>query len=161
MIAETIRRNWLARTTLVAMAASSSNGYATLTADTMAGATSSLEVMEITFERAHWNAAPKAIKIPIVTIDALRGEFGPIDLMKIDVEGHEESVLAGAQKAIGNDQPIILIECGHNDHRCLSPLENLGYTVMHTEDLNFFCIPPRYQSDLHKIAPRSGVPQCA
>jgi hypothetical protein len=142
---------------LIAKAASSSNGYATLTADTMAGATSSLEVMENTFEQAHWNAAPKAIKIPIVTIDSLRSGSGPIDLMKIDVEGHEESVLAGAQKAIAADQPIILIECGHDDHRCLSPLENLGYTFMRTEDLNFFCIPLRYKSDLYDIASGSGV----
>ncbi len=158
MIAETIRRNWLARTTLIAKAASSSNGYATLTADTMAGATSSLEVQENTFEGAHWNAAPKAMKIPIATIDAMRNGFGPIDLMKIDVEGHEESVLAGAQKAIATDQPIILIECGHNDHHCLSPLENLGYTFVCTEDFNFFCVPLRYQSDLHKITSESGVP---
>ena len=158
LIAETIRVNRLTRTTLIAKAASSSNGFAKLNADTMAGATSSLEIQENTFEQRHWNATSKAIEIPIATIDATRDGFGPIDLMKIDVEGHEESVLSGAQRTIAADQPIILIECGHNGHCCLSPLENMGYVLIPTEGLNFLCVPPRHQSDLPRITSRALVP---
>ena len=42
------------------------------------------------------------------TIDSY--QFNDIDLIKIDVEGHEESVLVGALKTINKCKPIIIVE---------------------------------------------------
>jgi FkbM family methyltransferase len=145
LIAATIRRNKLTRTTLIPKAASSSEGLAALAADMMAGATSSLEEKTDTFERRHWGAMPKTIEIPTTTIDAMRANFGQVDLMKIDVEGHEESVLAGAEETIASDQPIMLIECTHHGHSCLALLKSIAYQIVPAEDGNYLCVPPRFQ----------------
>lgn len=44
-----------------------------------------------------------------ITIDTIFAP-APVTLMKIDVEGHEPEVIAGAQKTIQNSHPLILIE---------------------------------------------------
>ncbi len=50
--------------------------------------------------------------VSMTTIDAWTATHGniPIDLLKIDVEGHELPVLVGAQSLIRNWRPLILIE---------------------------------------------------
>ncbi len=46
--------------------------------------------------------------VKIRTVDSY--DFDDIDLIKIDVEGHEESVIKGAQNSIKKTLPIILVE---------------------------------------------------
>lgn len=46
--------------------------------------------------------------VKIRTVDSY--DFDDIDLIKIDVEGHEESVIKGAQNTIKKTLPIILVE---------------------------------------------------
>jgi FkbM family methyltransferase len=50
-----------------------------------------------------------------VTVDAFAGEVGltRLDLIKIDVEGHECAVLAGACNTLGRFRPAIVMETGH------------------------------------------------
>jgi FkbM family methyltransferase len=50
-----------------------------------------------------------------VTIDAFVGEagLGRLDLVKIDVEGHERAVLAGACNTLARFRPAIVMETGH------------------------------------------------
>ena len=47
-------------------------------------------------------------KVPVMTIDSLN--FSPISFIKIDVEGHEYSVLEGATETIHSQKPVIWIE---------------------------------------------------
>jgi FkbM family methyltransferase len=67
------------------------------------------------------------------TIDSLveSGTLSPPDLIKMDVEGHEEEVLKGAQKVLVSHRPIIL--CDLNDNSTLqkvtSVLDTIGYDV--------------------------------
>lgn len=52
--------------------------------------------------------------VPVTTIDTVREQVGPIDLMKIDVEGFEDTVLAGATQTLELDRPTIIVECNHD-----------------------------------------------
>lgn len=47
-------------------------------------------------------------RVPVVTIDSLG--FEHVDLIKVDVEGHELSVIEGARDTLSRCRPIILIE---------------------------------------------------
>jgi FkbM family methyltransferase len=48
-------------------------------------------------------------RIPLRTIDAVFGDSG-VDLIKIDVEGHEPHVLAGARQTLRRHRPTVLLE---------------------------------------------------
>ena len=58
-------------------------------------------------------------------------DYGVPSLMKIDVEGHELSVLRGAEKTIKKHKPAILIEIHDftDDHEVHVFLKSLGYGV--------------------------------
>ena len=153
LIQDTITRNRLPNTTLIVAGASDSSGQGVLHADKMAGATSSLEQQEQTFEEHFWGVIALSLPITLTTIDGVRAAHGPVDFMKIDVEGHEESVIRGAHETIRRDQPILFVECGHQGQRCLRRLESEGYRIVDADLLrvesaehstNFFCFPMRF-----------------
>lgn len=63
------------------------------------------------------------------TIDAIVGVHERVSLMKVDVEGNEGNVLAGARATIQRNQPSILIEMHHDmygEDVWLSVVEQLG-----------------------------------
>jgi FkbM family methyltransferase len=51
------------------------------------------------------------IEVRTTTIDDLRQRCGPIDLMKLDVEGHEHLALVGMRETLASDRPLIILEC--------------------------------------------------
>lgn len=54
----------------------------------------------------------RRIEIPVVTLDEyFSGETRKIGALKIDVEGHELSVLQGAANIIARHKPVIVCEC--------------------------------------------------
>ena len=55
---------------------------------------------------------PCTIQVPMITLDQFLDEkgFRPVDLMKIDVETHEHSVLLGARRVLSEDRPVIFVE---------------------------------------------------
>lgn len=56
----------------------------------------------------HWSK----VTVCCCRLDTLadEGKIGGVGLLKIDVEGHEPQVLAGAERLIGNDRPDIIFE---------------------------------------------------
>ncbi len=58
------------------------------------------------------SAHPVMLDVDVTTLDAFFGDQprGP-DFLKIDVEGHESSVLAGAQQTLERYRPALLVEC--------------------------------------------------
>ena len=52
----------------------------------------------------------QAMTVPMITLDALLDQAGPPDLVKIDVEGGEAIVMAGATRLLTEARPLIYIE---------------------------------------------------
>ena len=69
-------------------------------------------------------------KVPCQTLDSF--EIGNIGFIKIDVEGHELSVLRGGQKTISRSKPNILLESNdkyftNHYNKVADFMKNLGY----------------------------------
>ena len=60
------------------------------------------------------------------TLDSMAG--GPVDLLKIDVEGAEMCVLEGAKRIVAEDRPIIIIELREEN------IDMSGHTLREYED---------------------------
>ena len=79
------------------------------------------------------------LRVPTTTIDALRSETSkPIGMIKIDVEGFEAEVLAGAPETLRRDRPLLAVEI-HHDYlrergvspaRVLRTLESSDYALL-------------------------------
>lgn len=73
-----------------------------------------------------------ALTIEQVTLDSLSAAYGAPDVVKIDVEGAEEGVLAGASETIQLHRPTLLValHLGFERSRALwQRLEDCGYCV--------------------------------
>ena len=60
-------------------------------------------------------------------------DFDDVDLIKIDVEGHEQSVIEGANKVIKKNMPLLIIEIEHRHIK--NNIEEVFQSVL---DLNYF-----------------------
>lgn len=77
----------------------------------------------------------------IVALDELGLDLQRIDFIKIDAEGMEPDILAGARKTILKFKPVMLIEVnkpvlkrrGKTADDILNPLREMGYRVMPSE----------------------------
>lgn len=71
-------------------------------------------------------------EVPVRAIDDF--EFVDVSFMKIDVEGHEEHVLRGAEKTIARCRPTLLVEieerhlAGSSVERVFSQIRSYGYS---------------------------------
>jgi FkbM family methyltransferase len=93
-------------------------------------------------ERATHHRRPEIV--PVMTIDGLKLEA--LHILKIDVEGMENSVLDGATETIARCQPLILIEfCKVDAYKLGIRLCAMGY-LLFIHDVNFICLPPRFAS---------------
>jgi FkbM family methyltransferase len=52
----------------------------------------------------------RTISVRAMSLDEAAREFGPPDLVKIDVEGAENLVLAGGREVLENHRPVLLVE---------------------------------------------------
>jgi FkbM family methyltransferase len=72
-------------------------------------------------------------QVRMVRVDDLcaSGEIPPPNFIKIDVEGTEDLVLAGARSAIAGARPTIFLAThgGDVDARCVQLLDSMGYEV--------------------------------
>lgn len=57
------------------------------------------------------NIAGELIEVEVTTLDDDCSVGRPVDLVKIDVEGFEDKVLAGMSRILGRDRPTIVCEC--------------------------------------------------
>jgi FkbM family methyltransferase len=79
-------------------------------------------------------------EIRTMAIDSLG--LARLDLLKIDVEGMELQVLAGAAQTIARCRPIVIVEHLKTDRTALTAdLESHGYRVLR-QDLNMIAIHP-------------------
>jgi FkbM family methyltransferase len=90
--------------------------------------------MAASLEPSHLAAwGPTTMTVPVVRIDDVVAELGlgRVDLIKLDAEGHETSVLAGATETLSRDRPSVICEvlaAAREDARPLAGmLAPLGY----------------------------------
>ncbi|MBT2187512.1 FkbM family methyltransferase [Sphingobium nicotianae] len=83
---------------------------------------------------------------PVMTaaLDQLLPDLERVDLIKLDVEGHEEFVIRGAQQTINRFKPPIIAEYSRHDNRqpYVKSLFEMGYSVRlirHDCTLSDFC----------------------
>ncbi len=60
--------------------------------------------------RGHMLPGLPSVEVPVTTIDAAARGRGRVDLVKVDTEGYEPHVLAGARAVLERDRPPVLIE---------------------------------------------------
>jgi FkbM family methyltransferase len=81
-------------------------------------------------------AGHEALKMALRSLDSLAPErcLDRIDLVKIDVEGHERQVLDGARASLARFRPVLVLETGHEadgDRRAIHDLlGGLGYHLL-------------------------------
>lgn len=87
----------------------------------------------VSFEGLHWGDIEGSLDVPCFTLDTLSGIFGPPDLVKIDVEGHELLVLAGAKETIAEYRPWMCVEVHVDRHE--APVREMleGYELTKVE----------------------------
>jgi FkbM family methyltransferase len=76
-----------------------------------------------------------SITVPMTTIDTYLAEhdFGPVDVIKVDVEGFDVAVLRGAIKTIREDAPTLFVEYAP------ALLRNGGFEPTELVDIVFDC----------------------
>lgn len=68
--------------------------------------------------------------VPTVTLDGLMQHFPGPDLLKIDVEGAETLVLAGAERILAQKRPVIYVEVGEEQADAVTAvLHRHGYAL--------------------------------
>ncbi|WOO41267.1 FkbM family methyltransferase [Rubellicoccus peritrichatus] len=129
LLAKTIHRNQLKNCYLLPFAMSDSVGVAKFFLDKASGTTGSLEDQSDNDHSLHhaygvgeWCSVP-TLKLDIFT-DFVKDRNV---LIKIDVEGAEESVFEGAMNFIQAARPTILVECF--DRSRLDVFESMGYII--------------------------------
>lgn len=87
--------------------------------------------------------SPEAVEVPLRTVDGLCSEMGfHPDVMKVDVEGYEHSVLRGALRTLREDRPVLFLELhpqrlrelGSSAGEVAGLLGELGYRIFDLND---------------------------
>jgi FkbM family methyltransferase len=162
LVRETIRRSALLDITLREVIVSDMCGVRCFARDSISGSTGGVLGKDVSYSEREWGLPPKFVRVTAVSLDDEWANAGAVDLIKIDVEGHEEAVIRGAFDTICCDQPILIFECFHGGREIINVLQPLGYLFIdadrRTSDLqiasNFLALPKRHHAILGKIGPR-------
>lgn len=142
LITKTIRKNGVLNCRPMNLALSDVDGHALFLVDRASGATGSLGSVSnannphsLQYDcRMH-----ETISSRTATVDSLISEGLPApDLMKIDVEGAEHLVLAGAEACLNQTRPALILETSNS--KLLRQLSDKGYAVFRIDAGNFLCV---------------------
>ncbi|MBU2652631.1 MAG: FkbM family methyltransferase [Bacteroidetes bacterium] len=117
LMRKTIEENAIDKIFVVQKAVAGSEGRMAFFSDELTGGTGSLESPEAreSFVQRQFGRMPKAVEVETTTVDSLVSRFGEPDLMKIDVEGAELSVLQGAAGLFERRAPIVFLETAQDN----------------------------------------------
>ena len=102
----------------------------------------SIEFGESQKEKLHQDRLqnPNKEYVPIYSLDSFIDKIHKLDLLKIDVEGMEESVLDSAKNIIAKFKPTLFVEFfKSNKEQLLNKIKQLGYTKITEIGVNFLC----------------------
>lgn len=84
----------------------------------------------------------RPIEVPVTTLDATveQHRLPTVDLLKIDAEGAEASVLRGGEQTLRQFQPVVIFECdpGHDEEEIEAILNRHGYTIYNARPAALF-----------------------
>lgn len=106
----TIERGGFASAVVVEAAVTDSVGSTAFAIDPLSGATGQIVNGQMPFVQRHHRMTPPTLTVQTSTLDALLERFPAPDLIKIDVEQAELSVLQGASRLLRDIRPVMLIE---------------------------------------------------
>lgn len=109
-IRDTISRNGLTGAIVIAAAASDREGHAEFVLDRVSGMTGSLDADNAGFNERHYGTPSVSVTVPTTTLDTLACRYAGPSLLKIDVEGAEQRVFAGAAAMLAERQPTVIFE---------------------------------------------------
>jgi FkbM family methyltransferase len=142
LITKTLFKNAVSDCRPMNLALSDRAGEALFLVDRASGATGSLRSVSNAGNPnslQHQYRMSETTSCRIATVDGLIGEGLPApDLMKIDVEGAEHLVLAGADACLNKYQPVLILETSNSE--LLRQLNDRGYTIFRIDEGNFLCI---------------------
>lgn len=152
LVEQTTRRARLSGIEVFPCAVSDETGIGAFLLDSISGATGTLENPALSFVSQRYRIAPRFVSVHKVTVDGVRATAKTVDLMKVDVEGHEERVFKGAVKTLSQDQPIVIFESFHPETSLVTQLRDLGYLLLDAERMtvdlgnatNFLALPSRH-----------------
>lgn len=162
LVRETICRNAILGITVREAAASDTHGTRCFSRDWISGSTGSVLESD-TYSEHEWGVAPRTGAAAAVLLDDERLAAQPVDLIKIDVEGHEEAVIRGALETIRSDRPILIFECFHGGNEIITALQPLDYVFKDAERMtpvlpatsNFLALPQQHESILGELGRRA------
>jgi len=128
------------RARIVDAAVSDSEGHAEISIPEINGLAfdtrASLEAIE-----EHGQTGSRRLVVRTTTLDGLvkSEQLSSVGFIKIDVEGHEWSVLRGAEEVLASRRPLLLveIECRHHD----GPIEEVFSWLVQRRYVGFFVDP--------------------
>jgi FkbM family methyltransferase len=125
-----ITANRIPQCTVRGIALSGRVGKADFYSDSVTGFSGSLN-QDYDYVERTYHAQRSRVLVQVSTMDdEIRTGTPPPGFMKIDVEGHELSVLQGGLETIRQHCPIILLEL-HRDHEaCAEFLRFIGYAIL-------------------------------
>jgi FkbM family methyltransferase len=88
--------------------------------------------------------------LPVMSLDLLRSELGPVDVMKIDIEGMEYRAVMGGRAFLAESRPVVFLEYSPDYQRRISGPE--GGDLLHV-----FLQLGYGVEILHRKAPRERV----
>jgi len=142
LIASTIRANSILNCHPLNVALSDRCGETTFLLDRASGATGSLEVTsdrENNHSLHHAYQMAETITCVTATVDSLIADgLPPPKLMKIDVEGAEHLVLAGAEACLTSDKPVLIVETSNTG--LIRRLRDMGYRSFRIDAGNILLI---------------------
>jgi len=164
LIKRSLRKNGIGNCTALNIALSDRAGETTFLTDSASGTTGCLETVSHSddeYSLHHAYAMSDPITCRTGTMDGLIAEGVPTpDFIKIDVEGAEHLVLAGAAACLARQRPILIIETFNP--AVIRKIAAAGYATFSIDGSNFLCIPKELSSgvaSVEKSFPRySGNP---
>jgi hypothetical protein len=98
--------------------------------------------------------APGVIGLPAARLDDLAGEWGEIDFLKLDVEGHEAQAIRGAEGFLASRSPLVMLEIRSGktfDFTAPQQLEALGYSMYRLLPGTQILVPFDLKEDVDKM----------
>jgi FkbM family methyltransferase len=166
LIRATICRQTLNGITVREVVVSDTPGMRSFSRDWISGSTGGVLENGVSYSERQWGVAVNSVTVPAISLDHERAATGGVDLIKIDVEGHEEAVIHGGLETIRRDQPIVIFECFHGGSDIINALRPLGYVFTDAERMaldlrrtsNFLALPRRHLAVLEELGRwRDGV----